>query len=192
MSVHGEALDALAAWLPPNDDPDRPQIQVATVDATGRPDIRTVLLSEWDADGFVFHTDARSRKAEQLADHAAVAIDVLWPGFTRQIVVRGTAEVADRERLDRAFALRSAYLKQLAHQNTTEFAQHERAERVRLWSAFGRKQDLALLTPPDTWTGYLVRPDRLTFWESDPDGPSHRTEYRLEPDGSWSSHHLAG
>ena len=45
---------------------------------------------------------------------------------------------------------------------------------------------------PESWTGYLVRPDRLTFWRSDAEGPSHRVEYREEPGGGWSTHHLPG
>lgn len=185
-------LALLREWLPPNEAVDRPQIQVATVDETGRPDIRTVLLSSWDEDGFRFHTDAASRKAAQLTRHPAVAIDVLWPGFSRQLVVRGTAEPEDRERLATAYAARSPYLKQLAWQNTTALAQQDRAGRVAEWARFAVEHPPAALEPSATWTGYLVRPDRLTFWASDPEGPSHRTEFRQGADGTWSEHHLAG
>jgi pyridoxamine 5'-phosphate oxidase len=185
-------LELLRAWLPPNETEERPQIQLATVDERGRPDVRTVLLSEWDEDGFVFHTDAESRKAAQLAHDPAVAIAVLWPGFSRQLVITGTAEAADRERLDRGFAGRSPYLKQLAWQNSTALAQEDRADRIRIWNRFADEHDVSALQPPTTWAGYLVRPDRLTFWQSDPDGPSHRLEFRLEDDSTWSVHHLAG
>jgi pyridoxamine 5'-phosphate oxidase len=191
-TIDGKPLALLRAWLPPNEAEERPQIQVATVDEQGRPNIRTVLLSEWDERGFVFHTDSASRKAEELGRHPGAAMTVLWPGFTRQLVVRGVVEVVDQEALRRAFARRSPYLKQLAWQNTTALAQRSLEERRTTWSRFTAEHDVESLAPSATWTGYLVRPDRITFWESDAAGPSHRTEYRSEAGGPWTEHHLAG
>ncbi|HEY8317845.1 MAG TPA: pyridoxamine 5'-phosphate oxidase family protein [Amnibacterium sp.] len=187
--LSGEVLAEVAAWLPPNDEPDRPQIQVATVDEDGRPDLRTVLLSEWDERGFVFHTDARSRKADQLAARPGVAVLVLWPGFTRQLVVRGRAEPLDADRIAGGYAKRSPYLRQLAWLNDDELAQAGQEQRRARWAAAAGHDFSA---PPESWTGYLVRPERLTFWRSDAEGPSHRVEYREEPGGGWSTHHLPG
>ncbi|HEY0374698.1 MAG TPA: pyridoxamine 5'-phosphate oxidase family protein [Amnibacterium sp.] len=189
--LRGEALATLTEWLPANDEPERPQIQVATVDGEGRPDLRTVLLSEWDERGFVFHTDARSRKSVQLASRPDVAVLVLWPGFTRQLVIRGRAEPLDPERVSYGYAKRSPYLKQLAWQNDHDLAQHERDERVAAWTAFRESRQPDALPAPPSWTGYLVRPDRLTFWRSDAEGPSHRIEYRAEGT-DWVVEHLAG
>lgn len=190
--ITGAPLALLRDWLPPNTEQERPQMQVATVDSDGRPDLRTVLLSSWDEHGFAFHTDSASRKAAQLAGNSAVALVVLWPAFSRQLVIRGAAEVQDRESLDAAYESRSPYLRQLAWQNTTELAQEVRDARVSAWERFGAEHDPATLAAPGTWTGYLVRPDRLTFWRSDPNGPSHRVEYRASGARSWTEHHLAG
>lgn len=189
--LSGAVLDLLIEWLPANDDPERPQIQVATVDEGGRPDIRTVLLSAWAADGFAFNTDSASRKSAQLAANPAVAIEVLWPGFTRQLVVRGMAEPLGTDALAAAFARRSPYLRQLAWQNTHELALLDAGDRRRTWSSFAEDRDPAALPVSPTWAGYLVRPDRLTFWTSDPDGPSHRVEYTVTETG-WSEAHLPG
>jgi pyridoxamine 5'-phosphate oxidase len=150
-----------------------------------------VLLSAWDESGFVFHTDAASRKTEQLAAHPAVAFALVQPGFTRQLVVRGVAEPASADRIEQGFRRRSPSLRQLAWQNTLAFAQLPRDERVRRWRAFQEEHDVAALPFPPTWTGYLVRPDRLTFWESDAEGPSHRLEYEADGD-DWRHTHLAG
>lgn len=190
--LHGEVLELLSGWLPSNSVAERPQIQVATVDSRGRPDIRTVLLSEWDEQGFVFHTDARSRKVEQLATHRGVAIEVLWPAFTRQLVISGLAETADERRVAAGYRRRSPYLQQLAWQNSADLAQSDRRRRLEQWRRFQQEHDIASLPAPTTWTGYLVRADRVTFWESEADGPSHRVEYRLEGSGDWSVHHLPG
>jgi pyridoxamine 5'-phosphate oxidase len=189
--LSGEVLALATAWLPGDEEPERPQLQLATVDADGRPDVRTVLLSAWDETGFVFHTDAASRKAAQLAAQRSVAFAIVWPAFTRQLVVRGVAEPASAERIELGFRSRSPYLRQLAWQNSHELAQLDRDERVRRWRAFQAEHDVAALPLSPTWTGYLVRPDRLTFWESDAEGPSHRLEYEATSEG-WRLTHLAG
>jgi pyridoxamine 5'-phosphate oxidase len=187
----GDVLASLREWLPGDEEPDRPCVQLATVDASGRPDLRTLLLSAWDEEGFVVHTDATSRKAAQLAAHPAVALAVVWPGSSRQLVARGTAEPADADAVAAGFAGRSPYLKQLAWQNTADLARQPREERVRRWRAFQAEQDPAALEPSPTWIGFRIRPDRLTFWESDADGPSHRVEYTVDGDG-WAVTHLPG
>lgn len=181
----------LVEWLPANSDPDRPQIQVATVGADGAPDIRTVLLTEFDEQGLYFHTDSRSRKAQHLAADPRLAIEVLWPGFTQQLALQGVAEVAPAEEQDAAYTRRSPYLKQLAWQNDDAFAQLDHASRVDLWAGFLATHDVAALEPPATWIGYRVRPTRLTFWQSDAEAASRRTEYALV-DGEWVVTYLAG
>lgn len=67
----------VAQWLPANDDPDRPQMNLATVSQSGNPDARTVLLTESDELGFYFHTDALSRKATSIVSNPAVALTFL-------------------------------------------------------------------------------------------------------------------
>lgn len=195
------AVDPVAlalSWLPGPTDPDRPQITVATVDADGAPDARTVLLTAADDRGFAFHTDARSRKAAQIAAEPRVAIVVLWPLFTRQLVIRGVASPADDAETRAAYLSRSPYLQQLAWLNTPELAALPHAERVAAWGRFPAEHPDAHgpdgPEPPPTWTGFLVRPTRLTFWESDPETASRRREFsRAAPDAqAWVEEHLPG
>jgi len=185
-----EAWELAAEWLPPNDDPERPQVTLSTVDVDGAPDARTVLLSSFDRDGFAFHTDAASRKVEQITARPLVAMTVLWPGFTRQLVVRGRAETADDAALAGAYAARSPYLQQLAWLNSHEFAALPLDERRRRWDAFEREHADGFEQPAG-WTGFVVRPTRLTFWVSAPDTASRRREWSLGP-GGWAHEYRAG
>gem|GEM_PF-357564 len=188
--IPAAAWDSLVEWLPENGDPDRPPLTLSTVSPTGVPDARTVLLSEFDASGFYFHTDASSRKVADIEAHPAVALTFLWPGATRQLVVQGRAELAPQSEIAWAYRARSPYLQQLAWQNTREFAQLPAEDRRRQWAAFLAEHPGGF-EQPGTWTGFLVRPVRLTFWRSDPDAPSHRIEYALDGD-AWVERHLAG
>lgn len=190
MTLPPDARALLVEWLPANDDPDRPQITLSTVAADGGADARTVLLTEFDDAGFYFHTDARSRKVAEISARPGVAITILWPGFTRQIVIRGIAEVAPAEEISAAFDRRSPYLKQLAWQNSVEFAQLSLVERRSAWAEFTAAHSDGF-DQPDAWIGFLVRPTQLTFWTSNPDAASRREEYRLVDDG-WTHEFLAG
>ena len=180
----------LADWLPLNEDPARPVMTLATVSAEGNPDARTLLLSEYDEHGFYFHTDTRSRKVRQLAADGRVALMLHFPDRARQLTVQGVAEVAPGDELRRAFRARSPYLQQLAWQNTVEFAGLPLADRIAAWSAFTHDHTDGF-GQPLTWTGYLVRPSRLTFWIGNPDTASRRTEYTRTPEG-WAVTLLAG
>ncbi|MBT0768399.1 pyridoxamine 5'-phosphate oxidase family protein [Kineosporia sp. J2-2] len=189
MIVEGEAWELLSGWLPRDDDPERPQMQLATVDAGGLPDVRTVLLSGFSPEGLRFHTDAGSRKAGHLSAHPPVALLLLWPGFTRQLSVQGVAEVSAAEEIEAAYRARSPYLRQLAWHNTHELAQLDEPGRVAAWSAWS--QNPVPSTAPPGWTGYLVRPRRLTFWQSHPATASRRTEFTATP-GGWRRSYLPG
>ena len=182
-------------WLPTNDDPERPQMTLSTVTVAGEADARTVLLTEYNSDGFFFHTDAMSRKVDNIVKNSSVALTFLWPGFTRQLVAQGRAELAPEDEIASAYRRRSPYLQQLAWLNTCEFAQLPLEERRQRWAAFAEahadsfEQDS--LEQPDNWIGFLVRPTRMTFWTSDQDATSRRTEYRASS-GGWTIAHLPG
>jgi len=181
-------LPLLPDWLPANDVRERPQLILSTVSATGAPDARTVLLTEFDDDGLYFHTDSRSRKVQDIAVNPAVAMTFLWPNFTRQLVVQGIASVASADEQLAAFEARSPYLKQLAWLNSPSFAELPLDERRAQWAAFSLADHPE---PPATWVGFIVRPTRLTFWESNAETASRRTEYTLV-DGAWARSHLPG
>ena len=187
----------LTEWLPANDEPARPTMVVSTVDESGAPDGRTLLLTAWDVDGFFFHSDSRSRKVAQLAREPRVALTLHLPAEAHQITVQGVAEPADAAELEWAFAHRSAYLQQLAWQNTVEFASLPRLDRVSAWEAFAVDHVDGFTAPP-TWTGYLVRPSRITFWVGSTATASRRVEYSRAAaagdmaESGWTVTQLAG
>ena len=176
-------------WLPDNDDPVRPTITVATA-ADGIADARTMLLSAFDEEGFLIHTDARSRKVAQLAANPTIALVILLPEDAHQLVVQGAAEAASAEETGWGFRHRSAYLQQLAWQGTDEFATLPLTDRRQAWAGFAADHRDGFGQPP-TWTGYRVRPARLTFWQGDQDTASRRLEYSRAGDG-WEVTVLAG
>ncbi len=190
MSEPTNPWQIVGEWLPANDDPERPQMTLSTVTPAGEADARTVLLSEYTAAGFYFHTDAMSRKASNIVNNSSVALTFLWPGFTKQLVVQGRAERAAPHETAAAYQSRSPYLKQLAWLNTFEFAQLPLEERTARWAEFGESHPDGF-EQPETWVGFLVRPTRMTFWTSNAVAASRRVEYR-ESSGGWTVAYLPG
>ncbi|PZU48775.1 MAG: pyridoxamine 5-phosphate oxidase [Microbacterium sp.] len=188
-----DPLALAAEWLPAPGE-DRMLMTVSTAGPDGQPDARTTMLSDYDGERFFFHTDAVSAKVAQLAANPRVALTILWPGFTRQLVVQGTAARTSADESDASYALRSPYLQQLAWQNTTEFAQEPLETRRERWAAFLDAHGGAEhpdFSPPAGWAGFAVTPHRLTFWVSNPRAASRRVRYDRR-DAGWVLSYLPG
>lgn len=190
--VPDDAWALLTAWLPSNDAAERPVMTLSTVTPAGRPDARAVLLTEFDDDGFYFHTDSGSAKVAQLAANPQVALSFLWPEHPRQLVVRGTAAIAPPDETAWAYRARSRYLQQLAWQNTPAFAELPDAARRASWASFAAEHPDGF-EQPDSWFGAVVRPSELTFWTPGVDTASRRLRFTRSVDtGGWHSRLLPG
>ena len=58
---------------------------LATADPEGRPSARTVLLKEFDSQGFIFYTNYESRKAQELAKNPQARTEHDLPGVGRVV-----------------------------------------------------------------------------------------------------------
>ncbi|CCH86932.1 Pyridoxine/pyridoxamine 5'-phosphate oxidase [Modestobacter italicus] len=183
-----DPLTLAREWLPADDEPDRPQVTLGTLGTDGCPDARTVLLTAFDETGFAFHTSAASRKVAELAALPRASMVVLWPGFTRQLVLRGEVVPDAAESVAAAWAARSDHLRRLAWCNTDELAALNRDERLRRWAAAPVGP---LRTQAPSWVGYRLQPVELTFWAGGVDSASRRLQYPRTADG-WRWRHLAG
>src|SRR5215217_333975 len=65
---------------------------LATVDESGMPYQRTVLLKYFDKDGFLFFTNYESRKAKQMEKNPKVSLLFPWLILERQVIIQGTVE----------------------------------------------------------------------------------------------------
>ena len=72
--------------------PDPNAMTIATVDATGQPSQRIVLLKHLDEKGFVFYTNLNSQKAQDLKQNPKISLHFPWYFLERQVKVCGVAE----------------------------------------------------------------------------------------------------
>lgn len=184
-----DPLALMVQWLPPHDSELRPLAALSTLGLDGLPSLRHVLISDRDAAGLTFHTDAASAKVAEIGANPVAAMAVAWPELGRQLVVRGIVERVTPAEAATVYAQRSRYLQLLAWVNTRENAHLPADARRHLWAEFDEAHPQ--LEPPARWVGFRLRPLTLTFWRGDPLGQSTRQHYTLD-DGRWSGRILAG
>lgn len=138
---------------------------VATVDADGVPDARTVLLKGLDARGLVFYTNLGSAKARQLAARPAAAVVLPWHDMHRQVRLRGPAEPVDRELAAAYFASRprGAQVGAWASRQSATLAARADLE-ARVVELDARWPEGTAVPLPDHWGGYRVRPVEIELW----------------------------
>lgn len=159
---------ALAAAAERPDVPEPVALSVATVDAAGVPDVRTVLMRFFDERGPGFVTNLDSVKGRQLRDHAHLAASLTWPALYRAIRFRGRAVPVGRDEVAAYFAQRpygSRLSAWASHQSrpATGRAELERrwAEALERFPDTGQDDDVPV---PDFWGGWRVDCDHVEFW----------------------------
>ncbi len=157
---------ALAGERP--DVPEPTAMSVATVDAQGAPNVRTVLLRFLDERGPGFVTNLESTKSTELAADPRVAASLTWPSLHRAIRFRGRAVPIERDAVRAYFVSRpyGSRLSAWASEQSRPVA--GRAELERRWSQLetrfpetGSPDDVPL---PDFWGGWRVVPDEVELW----------------------------
>lgn len=81
---------------------------LATVDAEGFPDARTLILKDIDERGWAFAGHRHSAKGIQIAARPAAALTFWWQPLVRAVRVRGSVVEATREESAADLAARSA------------------------------------------------------------------------------------
>ncbi len=176
--------EAVAAELPePN------AMIVATCSAGGRPTARTVLLKDYDDDGFVFYTNYESRKGRDLAENPRASLLFPWHSIRRQVRIEGRVVRLPREESAAYFRSRPYGSRIGAWASRQSAVVQSRQE------LDDRYAELAERWPedppvPDFWGGYRVVPSEVEFWQGQLDRMHDRLRYRRSG-ASWAVERLA-
>lgn len=137
---------------------------LATADRHGRPSARTVLLKQVGEEGFVFYTNAHSRKGQQLSENPRAALCLFWQPLMQQVLIEGGVHCVEPQEADAYWATRArpSQLGAWASQQSEPLESRECLER-RLKELEARYADQPVPRPPH-WTGYRLVPDLIEFW----------------------------
>lgn len=166
-------------------------MQLATVDADGKPSVRTVLLKGVDARGLIFYTNYESRKGRDLAGNANAALVCYWPDLERQVCVAGRASRLPRAESEAYFHSRprgSQIAAAASHQSRPVASRKELENRAR---ELERRFANAAVPAPGDWGGYVLAPERIEFWQGRASRLHDRFEFTRAPGGGWRADRLS-
>jgi pyridoxamine 5'-phosphate oxidase len=166
-------------------------MSLATVDAQGRPSLRTVLAKQFDARGFVFFTNLESRKSHEIAANPHVSLLFPWLALERQVVVGGVAErISTAETL--AYFVKRPIDSQLAAWASPQSRVLTSRKLLEMkWDEMKRKFADGRVPLPSFWGGFRVVPRTFEFWQGRPNRLHDRFQYTRQADGSWRIERLA-
>ncbi|MFD3932391.1 pyridoxamine 5'-phosphate oxidase [Streptomyces sp. NPDC058614] len=165
---------------------------VGTADSEGRPSSRTVLLKQYDEQGFVFYTNYGSRKARDLAANPYVSLLFPWHPMARQVIVTGTARRTGRDETAAYFRTRPHGSQLGAWASAQSTVIGSRAELDASYAELSARypEGEQVPVPPD-WGGFRVAPQTVEFWQGRENRLHDRLRYVAEADGSWTVERLS-
>jgi pyridoxamine 5'-phosphate oxidase len=179
---------ALAGESEPNDPH---AMALATVDNTGMPDVRMVLMNRHDKRGFCWFTNFESAKGIQLLASRKAAVCFHWKSIRRQVRMRGPVEVVTDSEADAYFATRSRGSQIGAHASRQSRPLASRAELTERAESLDQSLGADPVTRPAHWSGFRLLPLAVEFWKDGAFRLHDRMQFtRDTPDGAWTRRRL--
>ncbi len=166
-------------------------LSLATVDETGLPNVRMVLLKDADEHGFVFYTNLESAKGRELLNAGKAAMCFHWKSLRRQIRIRGSIAEVPAEEADAYYRSRprgsriGAWASKQSRPLESRFALEK--EVARYTAKFG----VGDIPRPGHWSGMRLVPTSIEFWADRPFRLHDRVLFTRESaDQPWSKERL--
>ncbi len=179
QSVNKDPIQQLTVWLNEaitSKITDPTAMILSTLDFTGNPESRVVLLKELSSDGLIFYTNYNSKKGHQISENQNVSVVFFWSEAERQVRIKGQAEKLSEEKSEEYFQTRpvESQLGAWASPQSQLIKGREILDDnfLRYQGLFQNEQ----MKKPPHWGGFLIRPQYFEFWQ----GRSNRLHDRIE------------
>ncbi|WP_027487158.1 pyridoxamine 5'-phosphate oxidase [Allorhizobium undicola] len=194
FSENDDPFGLFAAWLEDatKSEPNDPNaVAVASVDETGMPNVRMVLLKEFDQRGFVFYTNFESQKGREILGQRKAAMCFHWKTLRRQVRLRGEVEVVSDEEADAYYRSRPLGSRIGAWASRQSRPLESRFALEKAVAEYTARFALGDVPRPPHWSGFRLRPVSIEFWHDRKFRLHDRIVFsRATPEEGWSKERL--
>ncbi|MYV56164.1 pyridoxal 5'-phosphate synthase [Streptomyces sp. SID3212] len=179
----GEPLPLFHRWFAEAVAAGQPEphtMTLATADERGRPDVRTLMLHDADVRGWHFATHATSAKGRQLAARPEAALGFYWAAQGRAVRLRGAVAVADAAETRADLRARSKGALAAALVGRQSEVLRSAAELARVSEDAWERAGHDPAPEARSWTGYVLEPDEVEFFQGEARRRHVRLRYRRE------------
>ena len=139
---------------------------LSTVDESGIPSARIVLLKGFGRSGFVFYTNYLSQKGHDIAQNPNVCLVFWWKELQRQVRINGTARKEDKNESEVYFQKRPKGSQIGAWASPQSQIVENRSVLAENYANLEQQfAGVEQLPKPEHWGGYVVVPNRFEFWQ---------------------------
>ena len=156
-------------------------VALATVNQVSQPDVRMVLLKEFNNKGFVFFTNLNSKKGIDLKTTPKASMCFHWKSLLRQVRISGDISLISDNEADEYYNSRP-YLSRIGAWSSNQSKPMETRDAFlnKIEEYKNKFSDQKNVPRPKHWSGFLLSPKRIEFWK-DVEGRLHqRLEYTKE------------
>ena len=165
-------------------------MSLATSTPDGRPSARMVLLRGYDERGFVFFTNADSRKGRELGENPRAALVFHWWELGKQVRIEGTVERLPPAESTAYWETRPRESRIAAWGSPQSEPIADRAELDRIVAEAESRFDGEEVPRPPFWGGFRVVPERIELWHHRENRLHDRVRYTRSGD-AWRRERLA-
>ena len=160
-------------------------VALATVNESNQPDVRMVLLKEYNKNGFIFFTNLNSKKGTDLKKTPKASMCFHWKTLLRQVRISGDISLISDDEADKYFYSRS-YLSKIGAWSSSQSKPMETRDALlnKIDEYKNKFKDQNNVPRPDHWSGFLLSPNKIEFWK-DVEGRLHQRLEYSKVSNSW-------
>ena len=163
---------------------------VATVDTSGQPSQRIVLLKDVSEKGFVFYTNTGSKKAQDLRHNPKISLHFPWHNLERQVKVCGVVEQLSSVEVAKYFLSRPKPSQIAAWASAQSQPISSKQVLMAKFAEAKAKFAKGEVPLPSFWGGYRVVPHQIEFWQGGEHRLHDRFVYTKTLEGAWHTERL--